>query len=86
MVIVIVSEFVELALKIHFVPKEHVIEILASNRSDQAFDKGVRDRGVGNGLQFLDLHNAEVCAPAMESKQRVMIRAQILREPLTATA
>ena len=42
--IVISGELIELALQIEPVPEQAVIEIFASDRADQPFDKRVRAR------------------------------------------
>ena len=77
--VVIVREFAQLARQVHGVPEEYPIEILTPDRSDQPFDERMRDRSVWNRLDFLDLEDAQVGEPAVKSKQRVVIGADVLR-------
>lgn len=60
-----------------------LIEILAPNGSDKALYKWVRARHERDGLDFLEVENAEVRAPAMKSEQRVMIGTEALGKWLT---
>jgi hypothetical protein len=69
--VVIVLELIQLALKVGPIPEEHLIQVLAPNRADQPFDERMRNWGVRNRLDLLDLEYAQVGEPAVESKQRV---------------
>jgi hypothetical protein len=44
----------------------------------------VRTRHEGHGLEFLDLKDPQVCPPAMEAEQRVMIGTQVSWQTLPA--
>ncbi len=46
--IVIVLELVELSLEVERVPEKEMIEILATDCSDEALDEGMRNWNVGN--------------------------------------
>jgi hypothetical protein len=45
-----------------------LIEVLTPDGSDQPFDEGMRDRGVRNRLDLIDLEDAQVVAPAVEAE------------------
>ena len=66
--VVIVSELVQLSHQIRSIPEERVIEVLAPDRPNQSFDKGVRNRGVRNRLDLLDLEDAQVGEPTVEAE------------------
>jgi hypothetical protein len=53
--VVIVLVFFQLARQVHGVPEEYSIKVLMPDRSDQPFDKRMRDRSVRNRLDLLDL-------------------------------
>jgi hypothetical protein len=50
MLVVVISEFVQLTRQVEHVPEKYVIEILAPNRADQPFDEPMR-----NGAYGIDL-------------------------------
>ena len=77
--VVIVFEFSQFALQVHRVPEKHPIQVLTPDRADQPFNEGVGDRSVRNRLDFLDLEHAQVGEPAVESKQRVVVGADVFR-------
>jgi len=81
--VVIGGEPIQLAMEVDAVPEEGLIEILAPNGSDKALYKWVRARHEGDGLDFLDVENAQIRAPAMKSEQRVMIGTEALGKWLT---
>jgi hypothetical protein len=57
-----------------------VIERLAPNRANQPLDEGMGERDIRDGLGFCDSQDPQVGLPLMELIQRVMIRAEILRQ------
>lgn len=77
--VVIIREGVQLSRQVDRVPEEHVIEIFAADGADQPFNERVRDRGVRNRLDLLDLADAQVGEPAVEAKERVMVGADVFR-------
>ena len=77
------SESIQLAMQVEAVPEEGVVEILAPKGSDQPLDERMRARYEGHGLELLDVENAQICPPAMESAQRVMIGTEALGKWLT---
>src|SRR5581483_10762582 len=77
--IIIGSEFLQLVRKVHLTPEQNVIQILASNRSDQAFDKWMRDRHIRDRFNFLNIQYPQIRLPAVKGEQRIVIRAEALR-------
>ena len=77
--VVVSLEIVKLRGKIDRVPEERAIKTLAPNRTCQSFHERVRHWGVWNGLDLLDLEDAQVREPAVKAKQRVMISAEVFR-------
>ena len=75
--VVIVGECVQLSRQVDRVPEERVIEIFAADGAHQPFNERVRDRGVRNRLDLLDLEDARVGEPAVEAEQWVMIGAEV---------
>jgi hypothetical protein len=71
--IVLASESGELALKIQSVPC--VVQILSPDGADQPFDEGVRAGHQGYGLDLVNFEYPQVRSPAMESRQRIVVRA-----------
>ena len=77
--VVIVREFAQLSRQVQSVPEEYPIKIFTADRSNQRFDKGVRERSVWNRLDFFDLEDAQVGEPAVKPKEWVVIGADMLR-------
>jgi hypothetical protein len=81
--IVVAGKLAELALKIQAVPEQYVIQILSADSADQPFDERVRAGHEGYGFNFFNLQYPQICSPAMESEQRIVVRTEMLREPLS---
>jgi hypothetical protein len=77
-------EIDELRFQVGCSPEQHSVEALASDGTDQPLYERMRHRYVGNRLDFGQFQDPQVRLPLMESIQRVMIRAQVLRQPLPA--
>ena len=60
--VVVGGESIQLAMQVETVPEKGLIEVLAPKGSDQALDKRVRTRREGDGLEFLDVENAQIRA------------------------
>ena len=78
MLVVIIPEFARLPRQVHGVPEEYAIEILAAYGADQPFDERMRNWGVWDGLDLLDLEYPQVGEPTVESKQPVVVGADVL--------
>jgi hypothetical protein len=84
--VVIDGETRKLVMKVDAVPEERLVEILATKSSDQPLDERMRARYEGDGLEFLDVENSQICAPAMKTEQRVMIGTEVLGKWLIASS
>src|SRR5215813_8450967 len=72
----------ELCFQIGAGPEERSVQVLAANGSDQSLHEWVRQRYVGNGLDFHHFEYAKIGLPLMKSIQRIMIRAEVFRKTL----
>ena len=77
--VVTAAEFLQFPLHVERIPEEQAIEKLAANGADQPFHKRMRNWYVGNRLDLVDLKHAQVGEPAVKTKQRVVIGADVLR-------
>ena len=84
--VVVVLEFDQLACQVHSVPEEYPIKVLPPDRSDQPFDKRMRDRSIWHRLDLLDLQNAQVGEPAVKAKQRIVVGTQVFRFGLAGSS
>src|SRR6266498_1690494 len=75
----IVSELSQLPREVHRVPEEQAVQVLAPDGADQALNEGMRNRGVGNRLDLVDLKDPQVGQPTVEAKQRVVVSADVFR-------
>ena len=78
--IVVSLEFAQLPRQIDCIPEEHAIKILAPNRADQSFNERMRNWDVRNWLDLFDLDHAQVGKPTVETKQRIVVGAQMPRK------
>ena len=60
------------------------VEVLASNRANHSLYEGMRERHVGNSLDFPYLEHPKIRLPFVESIQRIVIRAEIFRQTVPA--
>src|SRR5437016_4189740 len=65
-------------MQVEAVPEEGLVQILASNGSDEPFDERVRPRHKGDRLDFLDVEDPQIRSPTMISEERVMIGTDAL--------
>ena len=79
MAVVVIPERLQLSRQIRGVPEQDAIQVLAPDRADQTLNERMRHRCVGDRLDLLDLADAQVGAPAVEAKQRVVIGADVFR-------
>jgi len=86
MAVVVIPERLQLSLQIDRVPEEDAVQVLAPDRADQTLNERMRNRCVGDRLDLLDLEDAQVGAPALEAKQRVVIGAGRLASRTSAGA
>ena len=76
--VVIVPKCIQLPHQIRYVPEEDAVEIFSANGADQPFDERMRNGRVRNRLHLLDLEDAQVGEPAVESPGR---DSALLRHP-----
>jgi hypothetical protein len=74
--VVIVRELAQLSRQVQSVPEEYPIKTFTPDCSNQPFDERMRDRGIWNRLDFVDLEDAQVGEPAVKPKEWVMIGAE----------
>ena len=85
MVVEVSPEIEQFVFQICSRPEQHVIQILASNGADQPFHEGMGQRNVGDGLDFCHLQNPQSGLPLVEPIERIVVRAQVLRQPAMAS-
>jgi len=81
--IIVMLEFEQLSLQVHSRPKQHPVQVLPPDRADQAFDERMRERHTRNCFDFCDLQYPQIGLPLVEPIQRIVIRAEILRQAVT---
>ena len=79
LVVVEILEAKKLALQVASVPKRYEVEILAPDRADESFHERVRQRHMRHCLHFRYIEYSKIGLPAMESKQRIIVGAEIFR-------
>src|SRR5215813_15088456 len=67
MAIIVMLEIDELCFQIGAGPEERSVQVLAANGSDQSLHEWVRQRYVGNGLDFHHFEYAKIGLPLMKS-------------------
>jgi hypothetical protein len=77
--VVIARECVQLSRQVRGVPEEHLIEVLAPDRSDKPFDERMRHGSIRNRLDLVDLEDGQVGEPAVEAELWVMISSSYRR-------
>ena len=77
--VVVGPELSQLPRQIDRVPEEHPVKVLTSDSSDEPFDEGMRNRGVGNRLDLVDLQDSQVGQPAVKAEERIVIGAETFR-------
>src|ERR1700687_1186521 len=77
--VVVIPECLQLSRQVDRVPEKQAVQVLAPDRPDQALDEGMRDRGVRNRLDLVDLEPTQVGEPAVKAKQRIVIGAEVFR-------
>ena len=63
--VVVLYERVEFSLKILSIPKEGVVKVFTTNRSDQSLNKGMRKRCIRDGLNLINVQNPQVGLPSV---------------------
>jgi len=63
--VVVVHERVEFSFKILGIPEEDMVQEFTTNRSDQSLHKGMRTRGIRDGLDLINVQNPQVGLPSV---------------------
>ena len=66
--VVVVREFNEFPFKIAVVPISEMIEVFATDCSDQTLDEWMRLRRIRDGLDLIELKDPKIRFPALVSK------------------
>ena len=74
--VVIDPESREFSFEVKLVPEKHLVQQLFANCSDHAFNERVRTWYRGHCPNLLDLQDAQIGQPAMESEQRIVVGGQ----------
>ncbi len=77
--VVIVPEFAQLSHQVHGIPEEYPIKVLTPDRADQALNERMRNRGVRNRLDLVDLDDPQVGESTVKTKERVVVGADVFR-------
>ena len=71
-------ELIEFSLKIMRIPVKDLVQILASDGSNEPFHEGMRYGDVGHCGHGLYLKDSQVCFPLKELKERVVVETEAL--------
>ena len=74
-VVIVFLEYAQLFLQVDRVPKKRMIKELATNRSDQALNKGMGNGCIGDALDRVDFKDAEVRLPSVILEKWIVVRA-----------
>jgi len=74
-------EIEQLVFEIRRGPEQRAIQILASNRADQPFHKGMGQGNIGDGLDFGHLQYPQVGLPLPKPIKWIMVGAEVLWHP-----
>jgi hypothetical protein len=75
MLIEICPEIEQLVFQLRRSPEQRTIQILASNRADQAFHKRMRQGNIGDGFDLGHLQYAQIGLPLPKPIKGIMVRA-----------
>ena len=81
MLVEICLEIEQLAFQIRRGPKQHAIQILASNRADQPLHKRMGEGNIGNGFDLGHLQYPQIGLPLPKPKKGITVGAEILGHP-----
>lgn len=71
-------ELIKFSLKIIRIPVKDMVQILASDGSNEPFHKGMRYRNMWQGSHGINLKNSQVDLPLKEVKERVVVETETL--------
>ena len=79
MIVEVGSEIEQLVFEIRTRPEQRAIQTLPPYRSDQPLHKRMRQRNVGDGLDFGHLQDAQIGLPLVGPIERIMVGAEVSR-------
>ena len=74
----ICPEIEQLVLQVRRRPEQRAIQILASNRADQPFHKGMGQGNIGDGFDFDYLQDPQIGLPLPKPIQGIMVGAEVV--------
>ena len=74
----ICPEIEQLVLQVRRRPEQRAIRILASNRADQPFHKGMGQGNIGDGFDFDYLQDPQIGLPLPKPIQGIMVGAEVV--------
>ena len=84
MTVKIPLELKELHFQINGRPEQRPVETLAAYRADEAFDEWMRQRRLLHRLNSFHVKDSQTRLPLVESVQRIMVQAEVLRRRVAA--
>src|ERR1035437_9614218 len=81
MLVEIGAEIEQFVFQIRRGPEQHAIQILASNRADQPFHKGMGEGNIGNGFDLGHLQYPQMGLPLPKPIKGIMVGAEVLGHP-----
>ena len=79
MVVVIGLEIQQSIFQICTRPEQRMIQIFASNRTDEPFHERMGQGNVGDGFDFCHLQDPQVGLPLVKLIKRIVVGAEVLR-------
>jgi len=77
----VVGKSLATVLEIRSRPEQRAIQVLASNRAEQPFHKGMGQGNIGDGLDFGHLQYPQIGLPLPKPIQRIRVGAEVLWHP-----
>ena len=77
LMIVEILEVMQFSPQVTSAAEKHMVEILSSDRADESFHERVREWYMGHSLNFSDLEYSKIGLPPMETKQRIIVTADV---------
>ena len=81
MIVEVCPEIEQLVFEIRRGPEKRAIQILASNRADQPFHKGMGEGNRGDGFDLGHLQDPQIGLPLPKPIKGIMVGAEVLGHP-----
>jgi hypothetical protein len=79
MVVVVGLEIQQFIFQISTRPEQRMIQIFASNRTDEPFHERMGQGNVGDGFDFCHLQDPQIGLPLVKLIKRIVVGAEVLR-------